>query len=540
MFRFSLPIRTFALLLAQFAFVMAASTALASGPVVNPWVSTDRSVNTYDASTLAASMRRGATGQKEQAVNFYRFYRRAMYPYANRNEYPFPVNDQSNMFDFVRMVNVYGYTLCTQGNWMFASFLKETGLTEDARGISVPGHGTAEAFWDGKWHFIDAVVGCFAYAGKDRKDIASIDQIIADSTILSRAALQGRASMPFCPGDGDPIYPEAALAVPDQWFTYRKYQLAFLLGALPEYTVVDVGERASHTMAFELRPGFKLIRMWDHEPRMYNLSYEFHRNNLSRSSPSPAILPPHVPDGGKENRDELNWPVIKPYRKTINGRDSYHYFANGRLGYEDDFSDNRIISAADSVLGLAVDKQQQALLNTDSIGEAVFSMELPYVFVGGSVSGVAELVDGGWVAVYMDLGQAEQWVCLGVRETAGKFDFIIPGSLLNERYSFQIKVKLHGAHGPGSAKLRNIKLDALCQLNMYSLPFLAPGENNVTVRAGSIGAGTSLKVTYRWQEKGWDREHLQTVRKAPATYGITVEGQEYPRMKSIEMEAVID
>ncbi len=540
MFRFSLSIRTFAMLFAQIAFVVAAGTAFASGSVVNPWVSTDRSVNTYDASTIADCMRRGADGQMEQAVNFYRFYRRAMFPYSNRNEYPFPLNDQSHMFDFVRMVNVYGYSLCTQGNWMFASFLKETGLTEDARGVSVPGHGTAEAFWDGKWHFMDAVVGCFAYTTKKKNDIASIDQIIADSTLLSRAAAQGRASMPFCPGDGDPIYPEAALAVPDQWYTYRKYQLGFLLNTLPDYEVVEVNEPASHTMAFNLRPGFRLVRMWDHEPGMYNVSYEYHRNKLVRISPSPALLPPHNPDGGKECRDKLNWPLIKPYRKTINGRDSYHYYANGRLTYEDDFRDSRILAAADSVLGLVVNGQNQALENEDSTGEAVFALELPYVFVGGSVSGVAELVDGGWAAVYMDVGEAEQWVCLGVREAGGEFDFPIPEHLLNERYSFRVKVKLHGAHGAGSAGLHSLKLDALCQLNMYALPFLAPGKNKVTVQAASIPAGSSLRVTYRWREKGWGREQVQAVREAPFSYQIEVAGEQYPRMESIIMEAVIE
>ncbi len=508
-----------------FVLVMAAGDAFASGPIVNPWVSTDRSVNTFDASTIAAGMRRDAEGPGERAVNFYRFFRRAMFPYSNRNEYPFPLNDQSHMFDFVRMVNVYGYSLCTQGNWMFASFLKQTGLTEDARGITVPGHGTAEAYWDGKWHFIDAVVGCFAYTGRDRQDIASIDQIIADSTILSRAVLQGRASMPFCPWGGEQVYPEAALAVPDRWYGYRKYGLGFLLGTLPQYEAVEVNELSSHTMAFNLRPGFKLIRMWDHEPGMYNLSYEYHRDKLNRISPSPALLPPHHPAGGKEQRDELNWPIIKPYRKTINGRDSYRYYANGRLVYEDDFCDSRIAGAADSVLGLAVNGSRQVLENVDSTGEAVFTLELPYVFVGGSVSGVAELVEGGWAAVYMDVGQAEQWVCLGVKETAGAFDFQIPGRLLNERYSFRIKVKLHGAHGPGSARLQSLKLDAICQLNMYSLPLLAPGKNRVTVRAGSIGEGNSLKVTYRWREKGWDREHVRVVREAPVTYEIEVAGE---------------
>ena len=128
--------KTYTLILLSVLFaVMAVGNADVAGPIVNPWISTDRSVNTFSAATIAADMRRDAAGPMDRAVNFFRFYSRTMFPYSNRNEYPFPKNDQSRMFDFVRMVNVYGYSLCTQGNWMFASFLKQTGLTDDARGI---------------------------------------------------------------------------------------------------------------------------------------------------------------------------------------------------------------------------------------------------------------------------------------------------------------------------------------------------------------------------------------------------------------------
>ena len=518
--------------------VMAAGNADVAGPIVNPWISTDRSVNTFSAATIAADMRRDAAGPMDRAVNFFRFYCRAIFPCSNRNEYPFPKNDQSHMFDFVRMVNVYGYSLCTQGNWMFASFLKQTGLTDDARGISVPGHGTAEAFWGDKWHFMDAVVGCFVYTDKQHTDIASIDQLNADSTLLSRAAAEGRASMPFCPWDGEAIYPEEALTVPDQWYTYRKYALGFLLGALPEYKPVGVAEEASHTMAFSLRPGFRLERMWDNLPGMYNLSYEYHRNNLKIQSPSPALLPPHHPDGGKGRRDENNWPIMKPYRKTINGRDSYRYYANGRLIYEDDFTSRRILDAADSMMGLRLAGGCSALENTEPTGEAVFTLELPYVFVGGAVSGRVELVDGGWVAVYMDLGEAEQWATLGVIEHSGDFAFNVPANLLDERYRFRVKIKLHGAQGPGTALLHSLKVEGVCQLNMYALPFLAPGENRVTVSAAELPPGTALKVTYRWNENGWDREHVHIMSGVAESYRIDVTGSEYPRMKAVVMETV--
>ncbi|MBW7997106.1 MAG: hypothetical protein FVQ81_11170 [Candidatus Glassbacteria bacterium] len=127
-----------------------------------------------------------------------------------------------------------------------------------------------------------------------------------------------------------------------------------------------------------------------------------------------------------------------------------------------------------------------------------------------------------------------------MRENGGDFSFAIPDHLLDERYEFRVKVKLHGAHGPGSAALHEIKIDGICQLNMYSLPFLAPGANRVTVQAVSIPASTALNVTWRWREQGWDRQHTETVRRVPASYVVQVAGDEYPRMKAVIMEAVPD
>jgi len=525
-------------------FLLCRLAPAAEDAIVNPWVTTDCSVNCFDYKTIIADVTRSLTDPQDQAIALFSFFQRVMFPYTMRNEYPFPENDQQRMFDFVRVVNVYGYALCTQTSLMFASLLAHSGLFEDAQCFSVPGHGTAAVKWNGRWHFMDPIVGVYAFR-RDRREIASIEDIVADTTLLTRAVEEGRASMPFCPWDGRSIYPEGALAPSDEWFTYRKYGLDFLLQALPEHKPWGEHPSMTHTMAFNLRPGFKLTRMWDHLPGMYNLSYDFHRKpfDKGRWSPSPAILPPHHPDGGREERDSINFPIVKPYRKIINGRVSYHYYANGILSYEDDFTDERFSRAADSVAGLVVVADPQGgILRCEegkSDGSAIFPCEAPYVFVGGTVSGRAMVVDGSWVAVYMDVGEGKSWLCLGVVESGRDFSFEIPNRLLGERYGFRLKLKLHDESASGSSvALMEFKIEAVCQLNMYSLPFLAPGKNKVTVLAERIPKGTKLAVTYKWQELGWDREDRRIVSSGGETYHIDVAGKQYPRMKEITMECI--
>ena len=317
-------IKSFAIVALLSAWASAAFAA--ENLVVNPWVTTDRSVNCFDKQTLVADVTRGLTDPQDQAIALYSFFQRTMFPFSNRNEYPFPENDQQHMFDFVRMVNVYGYSLCSQTSMMFASLLAGSGLFEDARAVNVPGHSTAEVKWSGRWHFMDPIVGCYVFR-RDRREIASIEDIVADTTLLTRAAGEGRAGVPLFPYGGESIYPEGSFSSHDEWFTYRKYAMEFLLKTLPRAEPWGESESITHTMAFNLRPGFQLKRLWDHLPGMYNISYDYFRQpfNQGKWSPSPAILPPHHPDGGKGGRDSLNFPIIRHYRKTIKGRDTYKY-----------------------------------------------------------------------------------------------------------------------------------------------------------------------------------------------------------------------
>ncbi|MFC1537337.1 hypothetical protein ACFL4P_00760, partial [Gemmatimonadota bacterium] len=397
-----------------------------------------------------------------------------------------------------------------------------------------------------RWHFIDPIVGCYVFR-RDRREIASIEDIVADTTLLTRAHPEGRGGVPLFPYGGESVYPESSLAIRDQWFTYRKYGLDFLLETLSSAKTWEANEAITHTMAFNLRPGFRLTRLWDHLPGMYNLNYDYFRqpSNRGRWSPSPAILPPHHPDGGKGERDSLNFPIIKHYRKAIKGRDSYKYYANGILSYEDRFSDRRIFAAADSVAGLEVapapDRAGGLLRCTEGAdqGCAVFSFEAPYIFVGGKVSGRAQVADGSWAAVYMEGTAGADRLCLGLVEKSGDFSLEIPKELLAERYRFKLELVLHNESGAtGAVNIREFRAEAVCQLNMYSLPYLVPGKNEVTFLADRLPEGAQVELTYEWVEQGWDRTDRRVIDSAGESYAIEVAGEEYPRMKALTIECL--
>ena len=530
-----------------FAVIFTLPERLLAAEAVNPWIATDCSVDTWDLDTFVASVTRKAKTPQEKAIAIFNYFQLTWFPYANRAEYPFPVNDQSRMHDFIRMVNVYGYALCTQTNTMFASTCKASGLFEDARAISMPGHGTAEVKWGGKWHFMDAIVGAYAL-DKPGGEIVSIDQINANPVLLSNAVKENRASVPFAPWSGAEIYPREALARFDIWYTYREYDIDFLVEGLPEYKPNPAEEPSTHTMAFTIKPGFRFTRMWDNLPDMYTVNTEYYRQefNNTRYSPSPAIRPPFMPAGERTELDTLNFKIYEPYKKTINGRKTYKYYANGILSYHDDFSNRKIFAAADSIEGLDIrssgDQAGDMLALADGAkdGAARLHFGSPYVFVGGSIRGSAQLAQGAWVAAYTTSPYGPAEVLLGISESSGAFEFEIPADIISERYALDITVRLYDGSGKGGANLRDLAVDGIVQLNMLTLPYLAPGSNKVSFRCAEFPAGAKFAVSYAWEEQGWLRRDEHIVSGQTDTWPINVAGDRYPKMKAVTMEYLFE
>ncbi|MBN2289993.1 MAG: hypothetical protein JXQ83_11725, partial [Candidatus Glassbacteria bacterium] len=87
-----------------------------------------------------------------------------------------------------------------------------------------------------------------------------------------------------------------------------------------------------------------------------------------------------------------------------------------------------------------------------------------------------------------------------------------------------------------AVNLRELEAEAVCQLNMYSLPFLAPGKNQVTFLAEQLPPGAQVELTCRWVEQGWERTDSRLVGSAGESYTIEVAGEEYPRMEAVSME----
>ena len=87
--------------------------------------------------------------------------------------------------DPMRLLHGYGFTCCEQATYILDWLWR--GARYQARAASMTFHEVPEIYYDGAWHMYDADHKVF-YLEKDNKTVASVADVIADPSLVSRAA----------------------------------------------------------------------------------------------------------------------------------------------------------------------------------------------------------------------------------------------------------------------------------------------------------------------------------------------------------------
>jgi hypothetical protein len=159
---------------------------------------TERAIDRLDIAHMGESIRERHDTDEERAIAVWRYMRRTMYHYPMRNE------NHADQFDAAKLVNVYGYSYCTQQGIAAAAIAKAAGLK--SRGIGVPGHGMYEIYYDGGWHAFCTTAGFFVRTRAKDRHIASMEEMKADPTLVMKARGERRVSEPFLPCAGGPDF----------------------------------------------------------------------------------------------------------------------------------------------------------------------------------------------------------------------------------------------------------------------------------------------------------------------------------------------
>ena len=101
----------------------------------------------------------------------------------------------------MKVINVYGWSLCGGQHTVLKALYETAGYECRYVGWSNPGHTTIEVKYGGKWHYLDVFLKCYFWT-KDKKTIASQEDIANDPSIVYDAVKEGRAARQhLCCGD---------------------------------------------------------------------------------------------------------------------------------------------------------------------------------------------------------------------------------------------------------------------------------------------------------------------------------------------------
>ena len=197
--------------------------------VINPWIVVNERRNWRTIQDILNEILDNDMSNEEKA--------RAIWEFARRHRYHATTADDE-VKDTVKMLNVYGYTLCWDEAYTVSNLWQAAGLPV-RRGIP-HGHCTTEVYYDGKYHLLDSDEHLL-FLLRDNETIAGEEDLARDHDLVKRGHAYGILS----PESRETSERTAALLIHD----------GPRAGGRPV-----IGD---HRMDFTLRPGEAMLWEWE-------------------------------------------------------------------------------------------------------------------------------------------------------------------------------------------------------------------------------------------------------------------------------------
>ncbi len=466
-----IPLRRVAFLLLV---LLAASRAL--GDVRSPRIVSPHNADAYSLKTFADFHRwRDLTGD-ERAWEIYKYLadtRTGVFHMHEVCEGTDTLSEYVTVRDPVKILNVYGYGYCAIFGPFMAGVSEGAGLGP-ARSLILSDwrHVVAEAFYGGRWHYLDVDVRA-AFRRPDGT-LASFEQSRTDPTLwVNRGPL-------FFPND-------------DLEHVRKVY------AATPFYCHYGF-HQTGHTMDYVLRQGETFTRWWTPQGGRWHHLAAYHEDQFVRR------LIETEPRGPAPNHRQF----------------TVHNYGNGRFVYRPnlkapstDFEDGAYDSknVAPGAEGLTVSRGAD--------GYAVFEVHTPYIIVpkvnqlettdDDCEASVVELdADGTDLSVSLDHGVT--WQAIAPTSGTGNFDLTrhVAGT-----YGYLLRLGLRSHSRP--ALVRRLAITTWVQVAPASLPSLRAGRNVMEYRRGD-DHGLSTRVLAVCSDTSKPSELRKQVLRMPKDY----------------------
>jgi hypothetical protein len=426
----------------------------------------DKAPDCSSLKAIVASVTRGCLTNDAKAIAIHNFMRLTHYHRA----YP----SEPGGIPVLKEINCYGWSLCGGLHAEQSALWRELGW--NWRFVGWPGHTTVEAFYDGRWHYLDVFLKFYAWmpdpnnpgdrtiAGEDDLQ-ARPKELLLDAFVLdpSRKVLYAKGNEFEMIGVRANWQAPAFLVCGDEL-----RDIAAALGrknraGSPEGWGGMQHATGSYSADVNLSPGFALTNTWDPSADAWFWS-------------GSKVAPCHT-CGDKEIRNSPEkGPVAEPYLGPGRNCESY---ANGELTFHPDLSSQACLQSFAAVENVKVSDRSLVPAESGRPARVTVRLQSPYILTqaGGFAEGVEQFevsIDGGktWkVSALKDFGAAVK----GQVQALARLTF------------------------PG--RLRNLSIHATVQNNPFALPFLSPGKNTVIVSVADPATlgDNKLVVTYAYR-----------------------------------------
>lgn len=328
----------------------------------------------------------------------------------------------------VKVFNVYGYNTCGDDSNCMAGLWRTAGLKVCPD--RVMGHCITQVFYEGRWHLLDGDMHSI-YLLRDNETIAAGREVARDHDLIKRSHVHGILSEDSRHKDEG----EAAL---------------FIYEGDARGTRNCIG---SHTMHMVLRPNEALVWRWGHlDPAKYH---------------------------GRWRLD----PVEYHGRRHVDFSDT---ICNGLWEYRPDFSKEVWRKGADVVEDIKRTRDCLAA-QPGKIGTMVWTMQSPYVFVGGRLE-----VEGSGAKF------ALSWDGKAWQEVGEHLDKLFPPRG-TPRYKYYLRCQLSD-----EARLERLGIVNDVQMAPLVMPDMVVGKNAFVYTDESPGE-RKVRITHEWVERSASR-----------------------------------
>ncbi|MBL8026991.1 MAG: T9SS type A sorting domain-containing protein [Fibrobacteres bacterium] len=547
-----------------------------SAVIISPIIDTDKSVNTHSINTIINDLIKPGMTNQQKLDALLSFHRRMMHHFRLEQG----TEDNTSDFDIVKVYNVYGCSWCTQQAVIFRALLEPVFGYSNVRvpGSEGPlktsgqlgGHSSFEVRFSSTdtWHWVDPIIGAYAY-NKTNGAIASLTEIKSDHSILTDAVKDGRASDPFfqCTHGEKSTTNDISEA-----YAYYDYDTEFMNGFADRLTAPDVSwarQSAMFTMAKNLKKGESYTWLWDYlaidNHNIQDMTFAHINGTLTRNW---EWYPPRHLCGAKDSVDKKNWPYFKPYAKFINDRISYRYFANGIHRFEPDLKSRDAFDAITPVNAsfyfndFKFPEVRPTELNV--IASVPYRMKIAYPLMDLKISGeytrattddsIAIIVSQlffntkyGWSSSYRDTLSNEPESLLAVLPVSkhGTFSYSLRNfvdplyrSMFQTYYGYKVRFVMNAKTRTENVGIHKFKAEAVFQHNMFALPQLEPGKNQMTIRSSNTDTSfrdNKLEFSVNWMDSGSVSSYKRRVPTSKDTFDIYVKQNDIPKMLSMTL-----